>query len=139
MTTIHTRQLQQYTQDNYNNTHKTTNNNTHILQQIHIRWQQYTQDNYNNTYKTNDNNTHKTTTKIHTRQLQKSKYYSIKYTGPNTWENFRCNKLITNTANSCTQVFKLYLIRSFYWREVTDEAVFQINLLFHSFIRVTTD
>ena len=36
MTTIHTRQLQQYTQDNYNthktinnNKHKTTNNNTH--------------------------------------------------------------------------------------------------------------
>ena len=29
MTTIHTRQLQQYTQDNYNNTHNTTNNNTH--------------------------------------------------------------------------------------------------------------
>ena len=40
MTTIHTRQLQQYTQDNYNNTYKTTNNNTH-----------------------------KTTTSIHTRQL----------------------------------------------------------------------
>jgi len=48
--TIHTRQLQQYTQDNYNNTHKTTNNsthkttnsNTHTVQQIHIRWQQYT-------------------------------------------------------------------------------------------------
>ena len=48
MTTIHTRQLQQYTQDNYNNTHKTTNNNTH---------------------KTTNNNTHKTTTTIHTRQL----------------------------------------------------------------------
>jgi len=40
MTTIHTRQLQQYTQDNYNNAHKTTNNNTH-----------------------------KTTTTMHTRQL----------------------------------------------------------------------
>ena len=47
MTTIHTRQLQQYTQDNYNSTHKTTNNNTH-----------------NTT-----NNTHKTTTTIHTIQL----------------------------------------------------------------------
>ena len=33
MTTIHTRQLQQYTQDNYNNTHKTTNNNTHKTSQ----------------------------------------------------------------------------------------------------------
>jgi hypothetical protein len=51
MTTIHTRQLQQYTQDNYNNTHKTT-----------TKLQQYTQDNYNNT--------HKTTTTIHKRQLQ---------------------------------------------------------------------
>ena len=40
--TIHTRQLQQYTQENYNNTHKTANNNAH-----------------------------KTTTTIHTRQLQK--------------------------------------------------------------------
>jgi len=27
MTTIHTRQLQQYTQDNYNNTHGQTNSN----------------------------------------------------------------------------------------------------------------
>ena len=43
MTTIHTRQLQQYTQDKYNNTHKTTTT-------IHTRQlQQYTQDNYNNT------------------------------------------------------------------------------------------
>ena len=55
MTTIHTRQLQQYTQDNYNNTHKTTTT-------IHTRkLQQYTQDNYNNTHKTKT---------IHTRQLQ---------------------------------------------------------------------
>jgi len=39
MTTIHTRQLQQYTQDSYNNTHKTTTT-------IHTRQlQQYTQDN----------------------------------------------------------------------------------------------
>ena len=30
MTTRYTRQLQQYTQDNYNNTHKTTNKNTHL-------------------------------------------------------------------------------------------------------------
>ena len=51
MTTIHTRQLQQYTQDNYNNTHKTTTT-------IHARQlQQYTQDNYNNTQE-NYNNTH---------------------------------------------------------------------------------
>ena len=34
--------------------------NTHIVQQIHIRWQQYTQDNYNNIHKTTNNNTHKT-------------------------------------------------------------------------------
>ena len=33
---------------------------THIVQQIHIRWQQYTQDKYNNTHKTTSNNTHKT-------------------------------------------------------------------------------
>jgi len=39
MTTIHTRQLQQHTQDNYNNTHKTTTT-------IHTRQlEQYTQDN----------------------------------------------------------------------------------------------
>ena len=63
MTTIHTRQLQQYTQDNYNNTHKTTNNNTHKTTTIHTRQlQQYTQDNYNNT--------HKTTTTIHTANQQ---------------------------------------------------------------------
>jgi len=56
MTTIHTRQLQQYTQENYNNTHKTTTT-------IHkIILQQYTKYNYNNT--------HKTTTTTHTRQLQ---------------------------------------------------------------------
>ena len=55
MTTIHTRQLQKHTKDNYNNTHKTTTT-------IHTRkLQQYTQDNYNNT--------HKTTITIHTRQL----------------------------------------------------------------------
>jgi len=43
MTTIHTRQLQQYTQDNCNNTHEaTTKIDTRQLQQ-------YTQDNYNNT------------------------------------------------------------------------------------------
>jgi len=52
MTTIHTRQLQQYTH-NYNNTHKTTTT-------IHTRQlQQYTH-NYNNTHKTTNNNTHNT-------------------------------------------------------------------------------
>jgi len=62
MTRIHTRQLQytrqlqQYTQDNYNNSHKaTTTVNTRQLQQ-------YTQDNYNNS--------HKTTTTVNRRQLQ---------------------------------------------------------------------
>jgi len=56
MTTILTRQLQQYTQDKYNNTHKTTTT-------IHTRQlQQYTQDKYNNT--------HKTTTTIHTANQQ---------------------------------------------------------------------
>ena len=50
---IHTR-WQQYTQDNYNNSHKTTTT-------IHtIQLQQYTQDNHNNTHKTTNNNTHKT-------------------------------------------------------------------------------
>ena len=54
MTTIHTRQLKQYTQDNYNNTYKTNNNTTYktattiyTRQQttIHTRQlQQYTQD-----------------------------------------------------------------------------------------------
>ena len=38
MTTIHTRHLQQYIQDNYNNTHKITNNNTQDNSQ------KYTQD-----------------------------------------------------------------------------------------------
>ena len=38
MTTIHTRQLQQYTQDNYNNTHKTTTKiHTRQLTTIHTR------------------------------------------------------------------------------------------------------
>jgi len=62
---------QQYTQDNYNSTHKTTTTiHTRQLTTIHTRQlHQYTQDNYNNTYKTTNNNTHKTTTSIHTRQL----------------------------------------------------------------------
>ena len=50
-TKIHTRQLQKYTQDNYNNTHKTTNNNkprttikihTRQLTTIHTRHTLYT-------------------------------------------------------------------------------------------------
>jgi len=45
---MHTKQLQQYTQHNYNNTHNTTNNNTH---------------------NTTNNNTHNKTTTIHTTQL----------------------------------------------------------------------
>ena len=74
---MHTRQLQQYTQDNYNSTHK-TNTTIHTTTTIRTRQlQQCTQDNYNNTYKktnnnthkTTNNNTHKTTTTIHTRQL----------------------------------------------------------------------
>jgi len=58
MTTIRTRQLQQYTQDNS---------------------QQYTQGNYNNTHRTAHNNTHKTTTTIHTRQLQQYTQDILKY------------------------------------------------------------
>jgi len=55
MTTIYTKQLQQYTQDNYNNTHKTTTT-------IHTRQlQQYAQDNYNNTHGQPATITHKTT------------------------------------------------------------------------------
>ena len=86
MTTIHTRQLQQNTQDNYNNTHKTT---TTIRKR---QLQQYTQDNYNNTHKTtttihtrqlqytqdNYNNIHKTTTTIHKRQLQQYTTVSLR-------------------------------------------------------------
>ena len=51
MTTLHTRQLQQHTQNNYSNTQKTTNNNINKkITIIHTRQvQQYTQDNYNNT------------------------------------------------------------------------------------------
>ena len=56
MTKLHTRQLQQYTPHNYNNTHHTTT-------AIHTRQlQQYTQESYNNT--------HKTITTIHTRKPQ---------------------------------------------------------------------
>ena len=63
LTVIHTRQLEQYTQDNYNNTHKKTNSNTHKttttlhtrqLATIHTR--QLT-----TIHRTNNNNIHKTT------------------------------------------------------------------------------
>ena len=55
LTTIHTRQLQQYTQDNYNNTHKTTTT-IHTRQRTTIHTNNY-------------NDIHKTTTTIYTRQL----------------------------------------------------------------------
>ena len=68
MTTLHTTQLQQYTQDNYNthkttinNTHKKTNNNTHKT-------------NNNNAHNTSNNDTKKTTTTLHTSQLQYTQY-----------------------------------------------------------------
>ena len=49
---------------------KTYNNTPRQLTTIHTRQlQPYTQDNYNNTYKTTNNNKHKTTTTIHTRQI----------------------------------------------------------------------
>jgi hypothetical protein len=49
--------------------YKVKSSSTHTVRQIHTRWQQYTQDNYKNTHRTTNNNTHKTTTKIHTKQL----------------------------------------------------------------------
>ena len=61
-TTIQARQLQQYKQDNYNNTHKETKTiQTRQLQQYTRKLQQYTQEN---------NNTHKKTKTIHTRKLK---------------------------------------------------------------------
>jgi len=51
---------------------KVKNSNMHIVQQIHIRWQQYTQDNYNNTHKTTNNNytqDNLNLATIHTRQI----------------------------------------------------------------------
>ena len=114
MTTIHTRHLQKYTQDNCNNTHKTTTTiHTRQLQQytqdnynnIQIQLQQYTQDNYNNTHKTttipqdNYNNTHKTIKTIHTRQLQ---HY--------TQENLKYNLLAIRGTLSIS-----YMFRPLYW------------------------
>jgi len=57
MTTIHTRQLQQYTRSANNNYTQGNYNN-------------YTQGNYNNTHGQPTTITHKTTTTIHTRQQQ---------------------------------------------------------------------
>jgi len=49
LTTMRTRQLQQYTQDNYNNTHKTTTTiHTTNQQQLHTRQLKTS----NNTYET---------------------------------------------------------------------------------------
>ena len=48
------------------------NSITHIVQQIHIGWQ-YTQDNYNNTHKTTDNNTHKTLKIQHVQKANNTK------------------------------------------------------------------
>ena len=79
MTTIHTRQLQQYTQDNCNNTNKTT-------AKIQTRQlQQYKQDNYNNT--------NKTTTTIHTRQLQQYTQENYNNTHKTTNNNYTQDKL----------------------------------------------
>ena len=113
MTTIHTRQLQQYTQDNYNNTHKTTTT-------IHTRQlQKYTQDNYNNTHKTtttihtrqlqqytqdNYNSTHKTTTTVHTRQLQQ--YTQDNYNNTHkTTTTIHTRQLQQYTKDMCVCVF----------------------------------
>ena len=57
-TTIHTRQLQQYTQDNYNNATR--------------QLQQYTQDNYNNTHKTTTTKHMANQQQLYTRQLKTS-------------------------------------------------------------------
>ena len=61
MTTIHTRQLQQFTQDNYNNRHKTTATiHTANQQQLHTRQlktSNNTHDAYYNTACTKGKNT----------------------------------------------------------------------------------
>jgi len=52
---------------------KVKNSNTHIVQQIHITWQQYTQDNYNNSHGQTNNNYTQDSLKlaiIHTRQIR---------------------------------------------------------------------
>jgi hypothetical protein len=77
-TTMHTRQLQQCTKDNYNNTNTTKILHKRQLQKCTQEPQQCKQDNYNNAHKTITNNTHKTitnnahktTTTIHTRQVK---------------------------------------------------------------------
>jgi len=54
LATIHTRQLQQYTQDNYNDTHKNNYKNTQIYNKRTATTINTTttlpQDNYNNTH-----------------------------------------------------------------------------------------
>ena len=122
MTTIHTRQLQQYTQDNYNNTHKTTTT-------IHTRQlQQYTQDNYNNTHKAtttihtiqlqqctqdNYNNTHKTTTKIHT--VNQQQLYTRQLKTSNNTHDTNYNTTCTEGKNSqarqyCVQFIVILIV-----------------------------
>ena len=92
-TTTHTRQLQQYTQGNYNNAQKTTT--THkITTTIHTRQlQQYTQDNYNNT--------HKTTTTIHTRQLQQYSKYAAVWTDSKGYNGEKVAKLMLELNSKC--------------------------------------
>jgi len=77
MKTIHTRQLQQYTQDNYNNTHKTTTTiHTRQLQQyIRPTNNNYTQDNYNNTHKTTF--THKNNNYNFLKVSEETEYYFL--------------------------------------------------------------
>ena len=122
MTTIHTRQLQQYKQDNYNNTHKTTTT-------IHTRQlQQYTQDNYNNT--------NKTTTTIHTKQLQQYTQDNLKLATihakqirilQTTYEPQQC--LVTNDYISDRKYEKLNLVIKF--RSLSSQVGYQ-NLQMHT-------
>ena len=90
MTTIHTRQLQQYSKTT-NNTHKTTNNNTHKTTNNNTH-----KTTNNNTHKTTNNNTHKTTTTIHTRQLQK--YKQDNYNNTHNTTNNNTHKISVNTT-----------------------------------------
>ena len=99
MSTIHTRQLQQYTQDNYKNTHKTTTT-------IHTRQlQKYTQDNYKNTHKTTRTIRTRQLTTIHTRQLTTihTRHLKIQHVGKvnNTKVRKYCIYNQTNAAVLC--------------------------------------
>ena len=106
-TTIHTRQLQQYTQDNYNNKHKTTTTiNTRQLQQ-------YKQDNYNNT--------HKTTTTIHTRQLNNNSHETTYNETCTKVNNTKVGKIMGATwgggkGGKCPPQIFLYLRKFFFWQ-----------------------